>query len=102
VLAVYAATFDPKLTPGTMAKTSPPYRPVIDQATDAIQFSNAIEGWHNLVHRNTKRYGAAFSDPRKNIYMRRFWQFHTFIDGKFQAWLVAQSETYDALDHTAV
>src|SRR5713226_5604758 len=102
VVSVYVSKFAPGLAPGPMAKTSPPYRPHIDGAPDAVQFSIAIEGWHNLVHRNVKKYGTAFGDPKKNIYLPRFWQFHKFINEKFQGWLQAHQQSYEDLDHTAV
>ncbi len=102
VVSVYVAKFAPGLVPGPMAKTSPPYRLRIDGANDAAQFSSEIEGWHNLVHRNTKKYGGAFADPKKNIYLLRFWQFHKFIDEKFQGWLQAHQESYTDVDHSAV
>ena len=102
VLSVYVSKFKPALAPGTMAHTSPPYNPAINNATDAAQFSSSIEGWHNLVHRNVQKYGADFVDAKKNIYMPRFWQFHKFIDQTFQAWLVAHGLTYNDVDHTTV
>jgi hypothetical protein len=102
VLTVYISKFDTTLTAGPMANTSPPYRPVIDSISKSVQFSNALEGWHNLVHRNTRKYGRNFSDPKKNIYMKRFWQFHKFIDDKFQSWLSNNQLTYDDMDHTLV
>jgi hypothetical protein len=102
VLSVYVAKFAPKLRPGPMAKTSPPYRQRIDGAHDAPQFSSEIEGWHNLVHRNVKKYGAAFADPKKNIYLTRFWQFHKLIDEKFQTWLQAHQQDYNDVDHVVV
>jgi hypothetical protein len=102
VLTVYISKFDTSLTAGPMANTSPPYRPVIDSISKSVQFSNALEGWHNLVHRNTRKYGRNFSDPKKNIYMKRFWQFHKFIDDKFQSWLFNNQVTYDDMDHTLV
>ena len=102
VLAVYISRFDISLTAGPMASTSPPYRPIIDSILKSVEFSNAIEGWHNLVHRNTRKYGQNFSDPKKNIYMIRFWQFHKFIDEKFQSWLTTNQLSYDDVDHTLV
>ena len=102
VLSVYVDKFKPGLVPGSMAHTSPPYRPLIDTAPDAPHFSSDIEGWHNMVHRNAKKYGADFADPKKNIYMKRFWQFHKFIDQKFQTWLGAHQLNYDDVDHTIV
>ena len=102
MLSVYVAKFKPGLSPGPMAHTSPPYRPVIGTAPDAPHFSSDIEGWHNMVHRNTAKYGVDFADPKKNIYMPRFWQFHTFIDRKFKTWLGAHGQTYDSVDHTVV
>jgi hypothetical protein len=102
VVSVYTARFKPGLSPGPMAHTSPPYKTQINAAPDVSSFSSDIEGWHNLVHRNTAKYGADFADPQKNIYMLRFWQFHTFIDRKFKKWLSAHGQTYDGVDHTVV
>lgn len=102
VLTVYISKFDTSLTAGPMANTSPPYRPVIDSILKSVEFSNALEGWHNLVHRNTRKYGRNFSDPKKNIYMERFWQFHKFINDKFQSWLTNNQLNYDDVDHTLV
>jgi hypothetical protein len=102
VLSVYVAKFKPSLAPGPMGHTSPPYRPLIDTAPDAPHFSSDIEGWHNMVHRNVQKYGAAFADPKKNIYLPRFWQFHKFIDEKLQSWLGANQQAYDDVDHTIV
>ena len=102
VLAVYQARFAPSLAPGTMAHTSPPFRPAIDNAPDAATFSNMLEDWHNSVHRNTTKYGANFADPAKNIYMPRFWQFHKFINIQFDQWLTAHGQVYDAIDHAVV
>ena len=102
VVDVYVAKFKPGLAPGPMAHTSPPYKTSIDQAPDAAHFSTEIEGWHNHVHRNIQKYGAAFADPRKNIYMLRFWQFHKFINNKLQKWLTAHGQTYNGVDHSVV
>ena len=102
VLSVYVARFKPGLVPGPMGQPLPPYRPAIDNAPDARRFSSDVEGWHNLVHRNVAKYGADFADPKKNIYLPRFWQFHAFIDQKLQGWLGAHGQAYDALDHTLV
>lgn len=101
VVTVYVPKFASGLTPGPMANPSPPYRTTIDQNTDPVMFSHALEGWHNLVHRN-KKYGANFGDPNKNIKMKIFWEFHQFIDTKFQNWLSQNGLNYDALDHTKV
>ncbi|MBI3416220.1 MAG: hypothetical protein HY043_13070 [Verrucomicrobia bacterium] len=102
VISVYIAKFKPGLAPGPMAKTSPPYKKVTDLAPDAQQFSNTIEGWHGRVHNNAAKYGPDFADPKKNIYMPRFWQFHKFIDNKFQSWLAAHQQSYGDVDHTVV
>ncbi len=102
VISVYRAKFAPGLTPGTMATTSPPYRPLVDSLTDPGQFSHGIEGWHGLVHLNAKKYGVAFGDPNKNIYMKRFWEFHEFIGEKFTAFIKRNKLNYDTLDHVTV
>lgn len=102
VLAVYESKFKPGLSPGPMAKTSPPYDTSIDNVHDAAHFSSDLEGWHNLVHRNTTKYGVNFSNPTKNIYMAKFWEFHKFIDGKFMDWLQSHSIKYEDVDHTQV
>src|SRR5437870_10207771 len=57
VIAVYASKFKPTLSPGAMAKTSPPYDTTIDSDTDTVTFTTDLEGWHNLVHRNIAKYG---------------------------------------------
>ena len=101
MVTVYTAKFGPGLTVGAMAKPSPPYRTTVDANTDPLMFSHALEGWHNLVHRNSK-YGVNFANPRKNIHMDRFWNFHKFIEDKFQSWLGVHSLNYDGLDHTKV
>ena len=102
VLSVYQARFAAGLVPGPMANTVPSFRPVIMTATKAETFSHSLEDWHNSVHRNTKKYGADFSDPVKNIRMLRFWQFHKFIDMQFAAWLKDSGSVYDDIDHTVV
>lgn len=102
VVAVYTTKYKADLSPGPMAKTSPPYKHKIDNALEATSFSSEIEGWHNLVHRNIKKYGANFANPTKNIYMDRFWQFHKFIDGRFENWLQSHSIKYEDVDHTQV
>ena len=101
-LAVYQGKYAKTLAPGAMAHTLPAYRSVIDNATDVLTFSQALEDWHNSVHRNAKKYGADFADPMKNIYMPRFWQFHKFINNKFADWLTAHGMTYDEVDHTSI
>ncbi len=100
VLAVYRDRLAPRLTAGRMAHPAPPYRPSIDTQPDILSFSPALEDWHNGVHRNTAKYGADFADPMKNIHLTRFWQFHAFIDARFQAYLHNAGITYDDLDHT--
>jgi hypothetical protein len=102
VLTVYQAHYAKTLTPGTMAHPSPPYRASIDRQSSIEFFAAAIEDWHNSVHRNTRKYGPDFADPMKNIYMRRFWQFHKFINNKFAAYLNAHHLTYDNIDHTTI
>ncbi len=99
VVTVYVNKYAPQLAPGPMANPNPPYPAWIDSLTETVQFSNSLEGWHNTVHRTI---GGAFADPTKNIYMKRFWQFHKFIDEKFQNWLQARNTTYDDVDHTEV
>jgi len=99
VVTVYVARFDPSITP--LTNPAPSYRQTIDKNTDPLMFSHALEGWHNLVHRNPK-YGPNFGNPRKNIKMKIFWQFHKFIDGNFQDWFSANNLNYDGLDHTLV
>jgi len=99
LLQAYVARFDPKLKPGPMAKTDPAYPEKIDAYTDVVQFSRELEAWHNRVHRSM---GGKFLDPRKNIYMRKFWQFQKFIDEKFLNWLEANKQNYEDLDHTRV
>jgi hypothetical protein len=102
VIAVYIQKFKPKLASGPMAHTSPPYKAKINSAPNSAQFSSEIEGWHNLVHRNVQKYGVDFANPKKNIYMLRFWQFHNVINDKFQGWLSAHGQNYESVDHTAV
>lgn len=99
VVTVYIPKYDPNITP--MANPSPPYKQSIDNITNPVMFSQSLEGWHNLVHRNPI-YGANFGKPKKNIYMKIFWQFHKFIDNKFQSWLAKNNLNYDAIDHTQV
>jgi hypothetical protein len=58
-----------------------PYDANLDAIDDLRQFSNAIEGWHNIIHMQFPV--AGFADPERNIYMRRFWSLHRLIDDKF-------------------
>lgn len=102
VLEVYQNRYATSLSSGAMAHPVPAYRAALDLAADAVTFSNALEDWHNSVHRNTKKYGVDFADPTKNIYMPRFWQFHKFIDSHFNAWLTSHHQSYDGVDHTLV
>jgi hypothetical protein len=101
VISVYRTKYAPSLAPGAMLHAAPPYPALVDGITDPSQFSIAIEGWHNGVHRN-KKYGANFADPVKNIYMARFWELHEFIDEKFTAFIKKNGLSYDGLDHSAV
>jgi hypothetical protein len=100
VIGVYRARYVPSLASASMAHAAPPYRTLIDNITDPAQFSVAIEGWHNGVHRN-KKYGVNFADPTKNIYMARFWELHEFIDEKLTRYLTKNGLQYDTLDHVA-
>jgi hypothetical protein len=84
-----------------MRRPRPPYRDSIDTITDPENFSNALEGWHNRVHMNPI-YPEDFMDPAVNIFLPLFWQFHTFIDNKFMAWLNNNNIQYDDVDHTVV
>lgn len=54
----------------------------MDSINDLNLFSSEIEAWHNAVHMNPQ-FPPSFMDPERNIYFLQFWQFHHFIDQKF-------------------
>jgi hypothetical protein len=91
---------------GEITTTNPPYGEFddgtsidIDALTDPQSFSDTIQNWHNGVHHHGTM---EFMDPRRNIFMPLFWQFHTFIENKFMAWLNNNNIVYDDVDHTMV
>jgi len=49
-----------------------PYHDWIDGLNNPESFSNAIEDWHNSLHRDHP--DPKFMDPKKNIYMPDFWK----------------------------
>lgn len=77
-----------------------PYQTWIDRMSTAEEFSQAIENWHNSVHRSHS--DPDFMDPRKNIHIPFFWSFHQFLNNKFSKWMKANNETFASLDHEVV
>ncbi len=68
--------------PNPIVNWGPPYDVAIDNISDPVGFSSAIENWHNGVHNSDM----TLMNPATNIRKRRFWQLHNFIDGKFTTW----------------
>lgn len=60
----------------------PDYDSAIDDIVDPVEFSEAIENWHNGVHNNDM----SLANPATNIRRARFWALHHFIDQRFMAW----------------
>jgi hypothetical protein len=87
--------------PTAMSNPRPQYDPRIDAQPDPESFSLWIENWHGRVHTNPI-YPPEFGDPRQNIYMFMFWQFHQLVEDKFMDWLQNNNISYDDVDHTVV
>lgn len=69
--------------PAPLANMTPAYDTAqLDSINDLNFFSRQIQAWHNDVHRSPQ-FPPGFMDPTRNIFMRPFWQFHHFIDQKF-------------------
>lgn len=64
------------------APWGPDYDPTIDEISDSVEFSRAIERWHNGVHNNDM----SLMNPATNIRRPKFWALHNFINRKFAAW----------------
>ena len=64
------------------AAFSPNYDASIESVAAPVDFSVAIEGWHNTVHNGDM----TLMNPATNIWRPRFWGLHGFIDRKFMAW----------------
>lgn len=77
-----------------------PYDRWIDDLDNERIFSQAIENWHNSVHRN--HHDPDFMDPRKNIYLNDFWKLHLFLNNKFTRWLRRNNITYQNVNHNNV
>lgn len=77
-----------------------PYQTWIDELSSAEVFSQAIENWHNSVHR--LHTDPDFMDPRINIHISFFWSFHQFINNKFSKWMKANGEKFADIDHETV
>ncbi len=70
----------------------PPEVAALGQQTgelDAFAFSQEIEGWHNGVHMTVGNQIPQFMQPRINIFLQLFWDFHAFIDQQFDTMLAA-------------
>lgn len=63
-------------------------------------FSTGVERWHNIFHNSAG--WTDFHDPRLNIRDDRFWQFHKFIDNRFNKWLKDRGLAYQNVDHRIV
>jgi hypothetical protein len=92
VLESFGGTF-PEGRVTVDARSPAPYPAVLRAAARAVddvgalrEFSEDIERWHNGVH---NAIGGAFVQARRNVYLRSFWQFHSFIDREFVAALGA-------------
>ncbi len=72
----------------------------IDGLNNPESFSNAIEDWHNSLHRDHP--DPKFTDPKKNIYMPDFWKLHQFINNRFTSWMRSNGETFKDIDHSTV
>lgn len=80
--------------------TMHPYERWIDDLDNPRIFSQAIENWHNSLHRN--HHDPDFMDPRKNIYQADFWKLHLFLNNKFTRWLRRNSIRYQNINHRIV
>lgn len=77
-----------------------PYERWIDELDNERIFSQAIENWHNSVHRN--HHDPDFMDPKKNIYLNDFWKLHLFLNNRFTRWLRINNVTYQSVNHRNV
>ena len=68
--------------------------------SNADAFSAEVEGWHNTFHNSAG--WTNFHNPRLNIRDDRFWQFHKFIDNKFNKWLKDRGRKYLNIPHSSV
>lgn len=90
-----------KIPPAARAKSlHVPYQSWIDGMSVAEEFSQAIENWHNSLHRLHS--DLDFLDPRINIHMPFFWSFHQFINNRFSKWMKTNNEKFSDIDHEAV
>jgi hypothetical protein len=77
-----------------------PYERWIDASDTPRIFSQAIENWHNTVHRS--HHNPDFMDPRKNIYLVDFWRLHLFLNNRFTNWLSRNNIRYQDVNHRTV
>jgi hypothetical protein len=98
VIESFGSTFPQGRVP-VDARSPAPYPAVLRAAARAVgdvdalrEFSEDIERWHNSVH---NAIGGAFVQARRNVYLRSFWQFHSFIDREFQAALGALGVAFE-------
>ncbi len=86
--------------PFTKRELMHPFHAWIDGLGVAESFSEAIEDWHNFLHRDHS--DPDFMDPKKNIYMPDFWRLHQFINNRFTNWMRKNKEKYQPLNHSSV
>ena len=56
-------------------------------------FSRAIEGWHNEAHMViADKTGNPLMDPGRNVFYRRFWRLHLFIDQRFESEMTSYAQ----------
>lgn len=77
-----------------------PYESWIDELDNERIFSQAIENWHNSVHRN--HHNPDFMDPKKNIYLTDFWKLHLFLNNRFTRWFRTNGIRYQDVNHRFV
>lgn len=76
------------------------YESWIDGLDNERIFSQAIENWHNSVHRN--HHDPDFMDPKKNIYLTDFWKLHLFLNNRFTRFLRTNGIRYQDVNHRFV
>ena len=74
--------------------------PALTNEASPTNFSGQVESWHNAFHNSAG--WPDFHNPRLNIRDDRFWQFHKFIDGRFNGWLKKRNRKYLNINHNSV
>jgi hypothetical protein len=79
-------------------------RDVPDSATisDLVDYSRAIEGWHNEAHMVIGEVtGLDMMDARANVFFPEFWELHFFINARFEEQLALYAKSSGLRKRTA-